>query len=184
MSNTVDEERWRTVDAASDTCEKVIAHARGVYVRCQLILKLPLVGSDVARVLHQVAIVQRVLVLEDGVVHFPEQPLARRGFGGLGRELRMWMNLAKRKVAEDKAQSRVKTSSGAPSLSGTLSTVRTFIVAIFDKRQCGVSGTLRVIAGRHRDAQPGDSFFMFMMTLLPRPPRAPPAHAECRRRLD
>ena len=60
--------------------------------------------ADPSGILNEVAIVERVLVFEQRVVHLPELVLARGGLGRLGGVLGMRMRVRERKVAKDETQ--------------------------------------------------------------------------------
>ena len=104
MSESIDEEGGCPVDPTPHSAQKVLPDPWRVHVVSELLLELAFVEPDVYRVLRQVSIAKHVLMVEERVMHLPEEPLRRRGFGGLSRMLRMRMNLGKREVSEDEAQ--------------------------------------------------------------------------------
>ena len=57
-----------------------------------------------SRVPDQVFSCQRALVIEQDLVHWPELALHRRGFGGLGRELGVRVDIGERQVPPHIAQ--------------------------------------------------------------------------------
>ena len=59
-------------------------------------------------VLPKMLVIERLLMLEEGVVHLPEAPLSGAGFRSLGRVLRVRVNGLERKVAEDKTKIRAE----------------------------------------------------------------------------
>src|SRR5439155_7171609 len=104
VSLPVQEEGRRAVHAAPDAREEVLANPRRVRVRGQL-------GGGPARVEaeprgggEEILVVERLLVLEERVVHLPEFPLRARGFGGLGGVLCVRVHLLQREVPEDEAE--------------------------------------------------------------------------------
>ena len=101
------------------------------------------------RVLDQLVVLQRILVLKEHVVHPPERIFAatcRHGFGGFGCWPRMRVRFAYRKVPEH--ESHVLANIFKHLLQDDVgnSTVRAFVVAILNKRDRGIGRTSDVIA--------------------------------------
>src|SRR5437588_501172 len=72
----IDEERRRTVYVAVRATLKILVNAFEIRVVSHVLAEALRVESDLARVLPQVQVVQRLLVLEQYVVHCPEVVLA------------------------------------------------------------------------------------------------------------
>ena len=88
---------WSAVSMSS-------ADARGVDAAAQLVGEPVDVEAELAGVADEIRRHQRVLVLEQQVVHLPELALRRRRLGRLGRELGVRVDVGERQVAEDVAQ--------------------------------------------------------------------------------
>src|ERR1700680_3591957 len=89
---------------------------------------------------------ERILVLEDQVMHVPELAMCCGKLGGFGGGLCVWMYFSKREVSKDKPQLFSQPLLKRFDDRVYMSTVRTFVVAIFDQSNRGVGGTLRVVS--------------------------------------
>src|SRR5829696_951119 len=104
MPDAVDEKGRRSVYPAADTAEEMLAHSGCVDTVSQLALDSFCVESKQRCVASQLDILERILVLEQDIVHFPEGALRARGLGHFRRMLGVRMNLRERKVPKYKAQ--------------------------------------------------------------------------------
>src|SRR5580765_1222872 len=104
------------------------------------------------------AIVERLLMLVDRVVHFPESALRGGSLRGLCRVLGVWMALAEREVPKHEAELRSKTPLNFLDDGVRPPAMRAFVVAVFNQRDGGVGRTLRVIARADRHRQACDVF--------------------------
>src|SRR6266404_8360243 len=102
------------------------------------------------RVLADIIIGERVLVLEQEVVHLPKLSLNASRFGSLGRVLRMRMRIDHWKIAKDKAEAIPQAFLNL--LYGWISVpaVRAFIIAVFDQYDRRINATLNVISSCNR----------------------------------
>src|SRR5713226_6293447 len=76
-------------------------------------------------------IVERLLMLKEGVVHLPELPLTGGSFRGLRGMLSMRVALGQGKVPKDKAQPIPQTSFNLLDDGIGLSTIGTLIITVF-----------------------------------------------------
>src|SRR2546430_11048899 len=83
-------------------------------------------------------IVDRPLMLKEGVMHFPELPLTGGSFRGLRSMLSMRVALGQGKVPKDKAQPIPQTSLNLLDDGIGLSTIGTLIIPVFHQCHRGV----------------------------------------------
>src|SRR6266567_3186323 len=83
-------------------------------------------------------IVERPLMLKEGVMHLPELPLSGGSFRGLRRMLSVRVDLAQRKVPKDKAQPVPQTSLNLLDDGVSLPTIGTLIITVF--HHCHLGG--------------------------------------------
>jgi len=128
----------------------------------------------------QVAIVERLLMLVQRVMHLPEPSLGGSSLRGFGGVFRVRMALAQREVPKNKSELRSKTSLdflddgiGPPAMWA-------FVVAVFHERDGCVGRTLRVVAFTDRHRQTRD----FVISHAQPPASALRALSECRRHQD
>ena len=100
VPHAVDEEGRRAVDTAAGAAQKVFADAIGMPVLDHVTLEADEIERDETGVGQQVRVVERVLMLEQRVVHFPECALRRRGLGRFGRVLRVRVARRHREMPE------------------------------------------------------------------------------------
>src|SRR5260370_28341165 len=96
---------------------------------------------------------QGILVLEDQVMHVPELAMCRGKLGCFGGGLGVWMYFSQREVSKDKSQLLSQPLLKRFDDRVCMSTVRAFVVAIFDQSNRGVGGTLRVVGRSNWDFQ-------------------------------
>src|SRR5260370_10093418 len=89
---------------------------------------------------------KRILVLEDQVMHVPELAMGCGKLSGFGGGLGIWMYFSQREVSKDKPQLFSQPLLKRFDDRVCVSTVRAFVVAIFDQSNRGVGGTLRVVS--------------------------------------
>src|ERR1700688_5304445 len=87
-----------------------------------------------------------ILVLEDQVMHVPELAMCRGKLRGFGGGLCVWMYFSKREVSKDKPQLFSQLLLKRFDDRVCMSTVRAFVVAIFNQSDRGVGRTLRVVS--------------------------------------
>src|SRR6266550_988175 len=104
MTNAVDEEGGRSVDAAANAAEEIIAHPGGVTVFREILRERLELYPDGARVGEQVLRAEPILMLEDHVVHLPEAVPGSCCFGCVGGLERMRVDLAQGEVAIGEAE--------------------------------------------------------------------------------
>jgi hypothetical protein len=85
-------------------------------------------------------------MLEERIVHFPEQPLRPRGLCRFRGVFRMRVDFAKREVSEHKSQLRPESPLQFLHNRVRASAVRTLVIAVFDERHCCGFRSLRMIA--------------------------------------
>src|SRR5260370_4966768 len=102
-------------------------------------------------------IVERLLMLKEGVMHLPELPLDGRSFRSLCRMLGMRVALGKGKVPEDKAHPIPQPSLDLLDDGIGLPTIRALIIAVFHQGHRGGCWSLLVIALTYRHCEPGRS---------------------------
>jgi len=152
MPETVNKERRRAVDTARDAAQEILPNARGVCVGTKRILKVLAIKPEGLGVLDEVRVVQRGLMLEESIVHFPESLLACGRFRGLGGVLGVWMELAERKISEHKPQPGTEPALDLFDNRVGSAAVRAFVIAVLDQGQNGIGRSLRMIPIRHRNA--------------------------------
>src|SRR5579859_478979 len=102
-------------------------------------------------------IVERPLMLKEGVMHLPELPLDGGSFRGLCGMLSMRVALGQGKVPKDKAQPIPQTSLNLLDYGVSLSTIGTLIIPVF--HHCHRSGfcSLLMISLSNWWGEPGRS---------------------------
>src|SRR5438128_12666085 len=75
MLDAVDEECRCAVHTTTSPTLDVALHALHIHMRCQITLKPLDIKADVGRIMGKVVISQRILVLEQLVMHLPEPAL-------------------------------------------------------------------------------------------------------------
>src|SRR5215470_5258184 len=88
----IDEESGCAVNAGANSRLKIFAHPRAVFSAEHLFdetlgVEVKLLGQGENRF-----VTERILILEEGIVHFPESALRARGLRPLGRVLGMRMH--------------------------------------------------------------------------------------------
>src|SRR6202795_5307745 len=89
---------------------------------------------------------KRILVLEDQVMHVPELAMCRGKLRGFGGGLGVWMYFSQREVSKDKPQLFSQLLLKLFDDRVCVSTVRAFVVAIYDQSDRSACGTLRGLA--------------------------------------
>src|SRR5712692_6102956 len=145
MPDAVDEKRRRPVHAAPHAGEEVAAHPRRIRSCFESGDEARHVQAADLRVASEIRIVQRVLILEQRVVHLPELPLRAGGFGGFRRVLGVRMNLGEREIAVDKTKAAAHDTQHFGDDGMCRAAMRTLIVAILDQRDRRVVGAQAVI---------------------------------------
>src|SRR6266550_4806367 len=102
-------------------------------------------------------IVERPLMLKEGVMHFPELPLSGGSFRGLRSMLSMRVALRQGKVPKDKAQPIPQTSLNLFDDGIGLSTIGTLIIPVFHQGHRSGFWSLLMIALAHWQCEPGCS---------------------------
>ena len=121
-------------------------------MREEFLLESSIGDPDRSRVLDEMLVVERTLMLEQGIVHFPETSETARALGGFRGMLGVRMHLAEREISEHEPEPCSKALLNLPDDRIRLSAVRTFVVAIFDERHARGRRPLEVIAladGQH-----------------------------------
>src|SRR2546428_13818602 len=104
MASPVDEERRCPVDAAADAASEVVSHSAlelsivKRLAQCRY-GELQLFGKS-----HEKLAVQVLLIFKQEIVHLPEFSAGAPELCGLGSGFGMRMNLAQRKIPENKAE--------------------------------------------------------------------------------
>src|SRR4029077_2654983 len=96
---------------------------------------------------------QRILVLEDQVMHLPELAVRCGKLSGFGASLSMGMYFSQREVSKPEPQPFPEPLLKRFDDRVCMSTVRTFVVTIFHQRNRSVGGTLGVIVRSNRHFQ-------------------------------
>ena len=95
-------------------------------------------SERIAGILDEMVLIQRALVSEKRVMHFPEFPLRGSRFCRLSRLLRVWVGSANGEVTEYVEQIIAKSLLGFFHNRMRLQTVRAFVVAILDENNRGI----------------------------------------------
>src|SRR5260370_41823260 len=85
---------------------------------------------------------ERILVLEDQVMHVPELAMVGGKLSRFGGGLCVWMYFSQREVSKDKPQLFSTLLLERFDDRVCMSAVRTFVVAIFDQSNRGIGGSL------------------------------------------
>ena len=135
------------------------------------------VEADRRGVRREILVAKRLLVLEESVVHLPELPLGRSGFGRLGRVLRVRVRVGARRVTEHEAKAVAEAPLQLLHDGVGATAVVALEVTVFDQRDRRSRRTEGVIA-RADGALEQDDGGMGHGGLLGRyyhaPPRPPP----------
>jgi hypothetical protein len=156
VSLAVDEKRGCTVYAAAHpTCE-VVLNALEVTVICDVPLETLRIQTNLARVLRQVLIVERLLVLEQHVVHRPKETigLGRGAFGSFSGMSRVWV-FRPWKMSIDKAELVAQASSDLLEIRVSHATERTLEISILNKRKGRLGRTQGMVPIGNRNCQAG-----------------------------
>src|SRR5262245_767337 len=146
----VDEERWRSIHAATNAAREIAANALGHVVVLECLADTRKVEAQLVGVAEQVSIAQTILVFVQQIVHGPELSLKRRSLGHPRRSRRVGMCLGKRKVAEHETQIRTELQLHALDDRIGARAVRAFVVAVFDQNDLRVCVALRVVVLANR----------------------------------
>src|SRR5262245_57588799 len=128
----VDEERWRSIHAATNAAREIAANALGHVVVLECLADTRKVEAQLAGVAEQISIAQAILVFVQQIVHGPELSLKRRSLGHPRRSRGVGMCLGKWKVAEHETQIRTELQLHALDDRTTARRVRELEVAGFD----------------------------------------------------
>src|SRR5207237_2723212 len=101
---TVDEERRCAVHAAPGAALEIVTDTREVAMRFEIRDEAGDVEPQGRGMCDEASRVERVLVLEEPVVHRPETTLCAGRLGCLGSDQRVRMHSDKRKMPEDERQ--------------------------------------------------------------------------------
>src|SRR5258708_1269900 len=96
---------------------------------------------------------QGILVFEDQILHLPELPARCSKLSGFGSGLSIGMDFSQREISKREPQLFSEPLLERFDDRVCTSTVRTFVVAIFDQRHRSVGGTLGVIVRTDRHFQ-------------------------------
>ena len=121
---------------------------RGVRAARKLVVEARAVQADGLRVLSEMRVIERALVLEQGMVHFPEVSLRRGSFGGFGRAFGMGMRLpVMGKLRKHRSEAAIRADvCTAFTIGSTQAAMRAFVVAVLDERDRGGRWSRAVIA--------------------------------------
>src|SRR4051794_626261 len=101
VAAAVHEERGRSRHAALVRAHHVLGDAPRVLVLREVLVEALGVDPELLGVAHQRRWLKVLLILEQLVVHLPEDPLRARGLGRLGRELRSRVHVVERQLPPD-----------------------------------------------------------------------------------
>src|SRR6266566_2144420 len=102
-------------------------------------------------------IVERLLMLKEGVMHLPEFPLDGGSFRGLRGMLSMRVALGQGKVPKDKAQPIPQTSLNLLDYGVSLSTIGTLIIPVFHHCHRSCFWSLLMLTLTYWQREPGRS---------------------------
>src|SRR5579884_154102 len=105
MTDSVDEKRRRAAHATANSAPKILDDAVAMRAGLDFRNDFPGVQSQFHRELRDVLVVQRILILEKNIMHFPKASGSVGGFRGFGCMFGMRMNIGQWKIAKDKTQS-------------------------------------------------------------------------------
>ena len=125
----------------------VLRDARRSFVRAQVLAEPVDVEAELLRVAEQIGDAQRVLAVEQQIVHLPEPSLLRRRLDRLGRLLRPRMDVVQREVPPHVRDLAVPREQLAERTLG-LAAVRALEVAVLDHRHGCVDRPADVVAIR------------------------------------
>jgi hypothetical protein len=114
---------------------------------------------EFGRVLQQVVIFERVLVLEEAGMHLEELPLSPSGFGGFGGVLRVLVQPREREVAEDEAELVTQEPLEILHDGHRCPAVRTLVISVLDQGYRSALRALDVVAFPHRLSEPCSANF-------------------------
>jgi hypothetical protein len=154
----VEEEGRCAGDAAQVGAVDVVGDARSAYAFPEVVRETLGVESELLDVTDQIVPLERVLVVEQKIVHLPEGALRGGGLRGFRGLLRVWVDVVQRQVpphvldvaevGEELADDRL-----------CLATVRALEVAILDDRDTCVERSSNVVTiGVHLEVQVGKRF--------------------------
>src|SRR5260370_10591040 len=92
---------------------------------------------------------ERILVLEDQVMHVPELAMVGGKLSRFGGGLCVWMYFSQREVSKDKPQLFSTLLLERFDNRVCISALRTFVVAIFDQSNRGIAGTFSAVRRAH-----------------------------------
>jgi hypothetical protein len=104
VTKPIDIEGWCAIYPAGEAPRTIALDALGVHTIRELSRDPLCIEPQASRVAQQTGIIERVLVREHCVVHFPEHALRSRGLGNLCGILPVRVDLPHGEVAERKAQ--------------------------------------------------------------------------------
>jgi hypothetical protein len=159
ISNVVQEEGGRPTDAAAQAVLEVLTDLICVGARSQLTTDPGSVKVEIGRVLQQVVIFERVLVLEEAGMHLEELPLGPSGFGRFGGVLRVRVQPREREVAEDEAELVTQEPLEILHDGHRCPAVRTLVISVLDQGYRSALRALDVVAFPHRLSEPCSANF-------------------------
>src|SRR5437016_1637845 len=108
IPNAIHEQAGRPIDSAAGTALNVPLDTNCDRRIDEVRFEAGRVEAHTLRVTTQVGILEMALAAKEQVIHLPEPTLAIRRLGCLGCRLRMRVDAAQRKVAEDKLEARTR----------------------------------------------------------------------------
>jgi hypothetical protein len=147
VTHTVDIERRSALDTAPLATVPVTVDPTTYLRRGPLALESVRFQSQIDRVLMEIVILDRVLVLKQMLVHHPELALCAGRFGGCRGSASVRVNFLEREMPEDKAQIIWVLALQRVDAVARHSRVWAFVVAVLEQRNLGVSRTLDVVIG-------------------------------------
>src|ERR1022692_2825447 len=153
ITHAVDKKGGGAVDPAFCSALEILAYAREVRAGQNFGDHTAGIEAQSRGVLGEILISERVLVLEQEVVHLPELSLCAGRFGGFGRVLRVRMRIDQWKISKGEAQAIAQTLLNRFDDRVNFTAKWALVVAVFNERDGRVNGTLKVIALRDRQGQ-------------------------------
>src|SRR5258706_5873714 len=150
VSHFVDEQGRRAVDAAAHAAQEILADARRVRARDEILAESREIEREGLGVREQAVVVQRRLVLEQQIVHRPEAVLRACRLGRFGGALGVRVHVAQWKVAIHETQLVARGAADVFDHRMRGAAVRTFEVAVFDHRHGRIHRAADVVAHVYR----------------------------------
>jgi hypothetical protein len=149
----IDEEGWRAVHAAAHAAKEVVTNLWLIRPIDERFTQLHLGQGKRTGERKYEWEPELDLIFEESVVHGPELVVRACKFGGLGSGLRVWVNLAQRKMAEGEEKPVAEMLTDKLKDRMRRSTMRAFVISVLDESYRRIEGTASMVMRRYWNSE-------------------------------